>query len=379
MLPMRLSRSLLADVGLAVALAVFGVVGTIGADDNTGADLSIDPRSLTLVLTGAAVLVLRRAWPLITLATATVLTSAYLILGYTYGPILVTFAVAVYTVARYRPPSRSLPMSVAALAILLTHLLTHNDALPDYVALIPATAWVVVPFAIGFAVRTTHASAAQARSEVVRQRVDDERLRVAQEVHDVVGHGLAAIKMQADIALHVLPKKPEQAEIALSAISRTSTDALEELRATLAVVRHPDTDAARSPSAAGLAGLDQLVDRMRAAGVQIRLESSGPARTLSAADDLAAYRILQESLTNVLRHSDAKAATVRLRYEAAALLISVTNSVERVSTSVAGQGIIGMRQRVTALGGDFAAGPTEGGRFEVRACLPTATSAGAPA
>lgn len=388
MLPMRLTKSLFGDIGLAFALAAFGVVGTAGADDNTEADLPIDARGFALVLACAAVLVLRRRWPLITLGTATILTWSYLILGYTYGPILVTFAVAVYTVARYLPLARSVPASVAALAILLTALFTNSAALPGYFGLIiPATAWVIVPFAIGFTVRLTRETADRVRAEAIRQRVDDERLRVAQEVHDVVGHGLAAIKMQADVALHVLHKKPEQAEIALNAISRTSTDALDELRVTLAAVRHTEPDAARSPTP-GLARLEALGQRMSEAGVDVLLESHGPAKTLSAAVDLAGYRIVQESLTNVLRHSDATVATVRLGYEADALVITVSNAAGRARIAGAGStvdhgdrrvrpdgfGISGMRDRVALLGGDFAAGPTQDGRFEVRACLPTTTA-----
>lgn len=375
MTPMRLTRSLLGDVALAVALAAFGVVGTAGADDNTATDLPIDARGFGLVIAAAGILVVRRRWPLVTLATATILTWAYLILGYAYGPILVSFSVAVYTVARHLPLARSVPASVAALAILLTPLFTTSAALHGFLGvIIPGTAWVVVPFAIGYSVRQAHLSVAQSRAEAVRQRVADERLRVAQEVHDVVGHGLAAIKMQADVALHVLHKKPEQAELALDAISRTSSDALDELRATLAVVRQTDPDPPRSPGP-GLARLEDLTRRMSEAGVEVQLEYEGAARALPAGVDLAGYRVIQESLTNVLRHSDARVATVRLCYQAEALVIAVSSSAARPSTAGEGLGITGMRHRVALLGGDFSAGPTEDGRFEVRACLPTLASA----
>ncbi len=128
----------------------------------------------------------------------------------------------------------------------------------------------MVPFAIGVTVRVSMDARARDQAELVRQHVDDERLRVAQEVHDVVGHGLAAIKMQADIALHVLARKPEQAEAALNAISRTSTEALDELRATLAVVRRTDADPALAP-APGLDRLDELRQRMSEAGVDVDL------------------------------------------------------------------------------------------------------------
>ena len=371
MVPMRLTRSLLGDVALAVVLAVIGVVGTIGADDLTSVDLSIDARGLSLVLGCAAVLVFRRRWPLGTLAIATILSTTYLILGYSYGPILLSFAITVYTAARQLPPRTSGPASAAALVLLLLHLFTNEAALPGYLGLLPGAAWVIVPFTIGFAVRTTQQSVAQSRAELVRQRVDDERLRVAQEVHDVVGHGLVAIKMQADLALHLLQKKPEHAEVALTAISRTSTDALDELRATLAVVRSTEPDAPRAP-APGVSRLPELIQRIRDSGVAAELAITGEPRELSPAVELAGYRVVQESLTNALRHSDARIATVLLDYRDHVLVITVSNPAQGVRPSSEGTGIAGMRQRVTLLGGEFAAGPTPEGAFEVCARLPTA-------
>jgi signal transduction histidine kinase len=195
-----------------------------------------------------------------------------------------------------------MPYSLAALILLLLHLLTNSAALPGYLGVGPASAWVVVPFAIGATVRVTRESADRARAEAVQQRVDDERLWAAQEVHDIVGHGLAAIKMQADVALHLLAKRPEQAEAALDAISRSSREALDELRATLAVVRRTGTDTERSPGPS-LARLGELRRRMSEAGLHVHLETVGEPRTLSAAVDLTGYRVVQESLTNVLRHS----------------------------------------------------------------------------
>jgi signal transduction histidine kinase len=362
--------SQLGDIALASGLALIGVVGTAGADRSTEVDLPVDARAFGIVVITALVLIVRRRWPLATLAASAALTSTYLVLGYPYGPILLSFLVAVYTVARYLPPSRSTPAALAALAILLVHLFTNPAALPGLLGVFPASAWVVVPYAIGVTVRLSRESAARGRAEAVRRRVDDERLRVAQEVHDVVGHGLAAIKMQADVALHLLARKPEQAENALTAISRTSAEALDELRATLAVVRRTESDATRSP-APGLDRLEDLRHRMGEAGVEVHLDTTGSPRELPAAVDLAGYRIVQESLTNVLRHGEAKVATVLVGYETDAVVIAISNPASHVSTGRHGLGIPGMRERVTSLGGDFAAGPTSDGRFEVRASLPT--------
>ncbi|MGP4016286.1 sensor histidine kinase [Saccharopolyspora sp. 5N708] len=357
-------RALIGNVALAVLVTLVCLAGTSAVIRwAAGADRPPDVGALVLVAAAGLVLVLRRYQPVLTLLAVAGLTSTYLVLGYPYGPILLALVVAVYTVARHRPPATSVPTALAALVMLLVHIFTNSAAL---LGVIPGSAWVVVPFAVGIVIRLQREAAARARAETVRQRVDDERLRIAQEVHDVVGHGLAAIKMQADVALHVLPKKPEQAEVALEAISRTSSDALEELRATLAVVRRSTPKA----PAAGLARLDDLRQRMGEAGVQMQLDTTGEPRTLPAVVDLTGYRILQESLTNVLRHSEDKRAAVTIDYATDALVITVTNPLTGPPGESGGLGIPGMRQRVAALGGEFTAGPTQDGRFEVHARLP---------
>jgi signal transduction histidine kinase len=358
------------DLGFAFAVAVLGMVGTAFADANSETDRPVGPAAFALAGLTGLVLAVRRRWPRATLVAATAFTSTYLIAGFPYGPILVSFLVAVYTAARHLPLAKSAPVAIGALAVLLVHVFLHANALPGFLGLIPGSAWVVVPFAIGVTVRLNReaaarerAESARERAEAMRERVYEERLRVAQEVHDVVGHGLAAIKMQAEVALHLLAKKPEQAEVALSAISRTSTEALDELRATLSVVRR------RSP-APGLARLDELRERMAEAGMKVDFEVVGGTRDLPSAVDLAGYRVVQESLTNVVRHGAAPIATVCLDYQTEAVVITVTNPSPAPNGFREGLGIAGMRERVTSVGGDFAAGHTPDGRFEVRARLP---------
>jgi signal transduction histidine kinase len=175
--------------------------------------------------------------------------------------------------------------------------------------------------------------------------------------------------MQADVALHVLAKKPEQAETALAAISRTSSQALEELRATLALVRDSGSDATRSP-APGLARLAELRRRMGEAGLAIAIERAGEPRALPPLVDLTGYRIVQESLTNVLRHSGADQATVAISYHPDRVELTISNQLAGAPGRGGGLGIPGMRQRALDLGGTFEAGPTADGRFEVHACLP---------
>jgi signal transduction histidine kinase len=364
------ARSAVGDIALAVVLAAGGLPWTAAADRRVDIDVPIDGRGYALVVLTALALLPRRRRPLVTLALATASTSTYLIAGYPYGPILVSFLVAVYTAARHEPPSRSVPASAMALGVLLIHLFTNDAAIPGLVGVVPGSAWVVVPFAVGVTVRLARELAERARAEAVRQHVDEERLRVVQEVHDIVGHGLAAINMQANVALHVLAKDSGQAEVALNAISRTSAEALDELRGTLAVVGRTGADPVRAPTP-GLDRVEDLCSRIRDAGVQVRLTTAGPRRALPVAVDFAAYRVLQESLTNVLKHSHTKVADVRIGYEDDALALAVSNPASPVREPGGGLGIPGMRERVTALGGDFTAGPATDGRFEVRARLPT--------
>lgn len=362
-------RSWLADGALALGLAGFGVVGTISAAEGMPAARALDAVGIALVVVTAAVLGVRRRLPLTTLAVATAATAGYLIAGYPYGPILVAFFVAVYSVAVHVELPRAAVAAGVAMAAIVSHVVVNDSPLGAY-GLVPAAAWVVVPFAAGVTLRVLRDARRRDRAEMIRQHVSDERLRVAQEVHDVVGHGLVAIKMQADVALHLLERKPEQAHAALRTISTTTTAALDELRATLTTVRRGD-GADRTP-APGLARVDELARRMREAGLDVAVHVTGVARAVPAAVDLAGYRVVQESLTNVLRHSGARVARVAIAYETDAVIITVTNppGVASPAGDGAGLGLAGMRERVTALAGTFQAATTPDGGFEVRAVLP---------
>jgi signal transduction histidine kinase len=297
----------------------------------------------------------------VTLAVSAVAVAAYLIAGYPYGPVLIAVAISVYTVVLRYPFRRAVYTSAAAMLVLLSHLIFSASLLPG---LLPGSAWVVVPFAIGTAVKVNRQAVARERAAEARRVADDERLRVAQEVHDVVGHGLAAITMRADIALHLLPTQPSQAEAALTAISATSREALDELRTTLEVLRGSSE---RTP-VAGLARLAALADRITATGTPVRTVVTGDARPLPPAVDLVAYRIVQESLTNVLRHAGPATAAVRVDYGAESLTIEVTDTGVG-GDFTEGHGIAGMRERVTAVGGTFSASPRATG-FRVAAVLP---------
>jgi signal transduction histidine kinase len=337
----------------------------------------VDALSYVLVVGAALPLVVRRRWPEVVLVVTGAVTSAYLIMRYPYGPIVLSLMIAIYTVAARLPARRAVVLCGAVLLALLVHVLVRAvgpDGAGALGVFVPGSAWVVVPFAVGRVSRIGRESAARTRAEQAQRIAYEERLRIAQEVHDVVGHGLTAIHLQAEIALHVLPKRPEQAESALLAISRSSGQALDELRATLAVVRSGgDTVAPRTPMP-GLASLDDLVARMADAGVAVTLTVTGMRPNLPATVELAGYRIVQEALTNVLRHAGTATAAVQVAYQVDGLSVEVTDAGRGVVGELReGQGIAGMRERAAALGGVLTTGPRPGGGFRVHASLPVPT------
>jgi signal transduction histidine kinase len=357
-----------------VVVAV-GVLHANGATtDFSGSlpDRPIDGAGYALIVLTGGMLVVRRLWPLATLPVVVPLTAVYLGIGYPYGPILFSSSVAVYTVARHRAVAHAGLASLVAFLLLLVPLFTRDAVLHGVLGVLATSAWVIIPFSIGLTLRVVREAAERERAELIRQHVDHERLRVAHEVHDIVGHGLAAIRMQAEVALHVLSKKPDQAQVALSAISRTSGEALEELRATLETLGHSGSDPQGSAQSL-LSRLEELRKRMTDAGAHVDIEHAGEERPLPTVVGLTGYRIVQESLTNMLRHGQPKIATVRVAFEPDAVAITVSNPLSLTGTPItsSGMGIAGMRNRVSALAGEFSAGPTPDHRFEVRARIPT--------
>jgi signal transduction histidine kinase len=205
--------------------------------------------------------------------------------------------------------------------------------------------------------------------------VHAERLRIARELHDVVAHSLAAIALQAGVAEHVMYDRPDQVGDALRAIKAVSGEASRELRAILGVLRRVD-DRRSAAASRGVGGLDALAATASSAGVPTRVAISGRPRPLLAAVDQAAYRIVQESLTNVLRHAGPASASVRVAYEPNRLVVEVVDdgharkAGDGGGSPGTGHGIAGMRERALSLGGQLEAGKLAGGGFRVRASLP---------
>jgi signal transduction histidine kinase len=367
-------RELALDGLLAVVLGVFMAVGTVEEGIYHASRRPPDALTIALVVAAAGSLAVRRLAPLPSLAGVVLAAAAYLVAGYAYGPILVALPIALYSAGSHLPVRRSLPTAVLASVALV---LTQVPAITSVAALLSLAVWhgwLLVPWALGAGLRVRREDARRNREDAARRLAYEERLRIAREVHDIVGHGLAVINMQAGVALHVVDRRPEQARVALAAIKETSKGALDELRATLAVFRRPEESDGEPRPAPGLRQVGSVVTAMAESGLPVRLEVTGRAVELPAAVDLAAYRIVQESLTNVVRHAGPASATVRVGYEPHDVVVEITDDGRaRVNgaTRGGGQGIAGMRERAAAVQGTLEAGPRPEGGFRVLARLPS--------
>jgi len=294
-------------------------------------------------------------------------------------------AVAIYSVALYGDRLRTLATAGCILAVTFAVMILFSDrGLLSYDAL-TRLGVLLIALVLGDAVRsrrTIERDAAQREVERERRardeserRLADERLRIAREVHDVVAHAMVAINVQAGVAAHVLHKRPGQVETALTEIKRVSGAALDDLRATLGLLRDEDAAAPIQPTRV-LSGVPDLAAPLRAAGVRVDVDLDGPEERVTSPVGAAAYRIVQEALTNVLRHADASSAAVRVAIGAKRVEIDVRNDSVAPSGAPpadgAGNGLRGMAERAEALGGRVEAGRLPDGGWQVHAVLPLA-------
>jgi signal transduction histidine kinase len=295
--------------------------------------------------------------------------------------------VAVCSVAAYGSRWVALAgLAVAEVGLVAVQLTpVKHDALTLVVFMgILAVAWLLGQFAHNYrayAARLEERTAEleQAREELARRAVAEERLRLARELHDVVAHAMSVIAVQSGVGVHVADSQPEEVGKALAAIEATSRAALTELRRLLGVLRQdsdePQGDLSPVP---GLADLDSLLAEVTKAGLAVRLRVEGTPSPLPAGVDLSAYRIVQEALTNVVKHAGPAQAQVTIRYRDRDLMVEVTDDGRGVGApagddrGATGHGLIGMRERVVAFGGDLEIGPCPGGGFRVAARLPLA-------
>jgi len=382
---MMAPRPPVADRLLAAAAFVLSLVAAIVMD---AADLDVE-RSLNLwgvvLLAGMAVLLLaRRRWPMGVLLGVVALSLPYHVVDYPHEAALPAVLVAVFSVALF---SR-LPIKVVAAAVTLVVATGVSGA--DEVSDVPADVfigigWLLVALLAGLALRFHRDWRAavtermeQERAGEVERRVAEERVLIAAELHDVLAHGLAVANVQASVAAHLIDQLPSQGDAplrelssTLHSLSDTSRATLHELRAILDVLHGGESEP--TEPAPHLGELRRLVEMAEAAGVRVDVEADGLPDGLPSTVSVVAYRIIQESLTNVIRHSSAKHATVRLDQDGHRLRITVVDDgPARPSSTVtpSGFGIVGMTGRAQAVGGELSAGPGESGGFEVRASLP---------
>lgn len=372
------------DGALAVLVAAMQMLSVHRVAPGQAARALADPVQLGYVLLAASGLLLtaRRRWPRAVFAAIAALSLGYYAAGYPDGPGWLALFVAVYTLTAYGDGRGSLRIAAGGLVALTAGWLATADLSP-----LLAAGWVffriggaVMAASLGESVRSRHLLTVQAqrraehaertREELARRRVDAERLRIAREVHDTVAHALSVINVHAGVTAHILGKRPEQAGETLATIERTSAQALRELRATLGMLR--DEPGGRGEPEPGLARVDELVATARRAGLDLDVDVLPPPPDLPGAVDHAAYRVVQESITNAIRHAGTAHVTVRVAYTPEYVEVAVSDDGPGPDGAGDGQGrgLRGMRERCWMLGGELTAGPRPGGGFSVRARLP---------
>jgi signal transduction histidine kinase len=357
-----------------------GAAGMHQRDALTAAGMTI----ATLVYVAFAVVPIVRWPPWLPVAAATagtVTTMAAGVPDLLVGPALVV-AIFVFSLRSEKTPA--IAGTAAVIGVLLAGHLAFSLHAKDGWSDVSVVPWAAVAAAVGQAVRAKRAHQAmleerarraeEGREAEARRRVQQERLRIARELHDAVGHHVALISVQAGAMGCLLDTDLAKARESLTHIQRASEAALEELRLTVGLLRQPGDREPVEP-AGGLGRLDELVASFGATGLRVRCEVSGAARPLPEAVDLTAYRLIQESLTNTAKHAAGTSASVSIAFRPAVLALAVEDdgpagSVSGPVAPEAGHGIIGMRERAAALGGWLSAGPRAGGGFRVLAELP---------
>jgi signal transduction histidine kinase len=333
----------------------------------------LGPLDWVLLVVGPVALVARHRHPVLVLWVTFAAMVSPDVSGFAHVSFVVAFFVAATAGERY---AAWVALALAFVWRIWLAPVAYGYAIPTLNDALLLAGWLlaVAIAAEATRIRAERTAATRASRQIdQRRQQSEERLRVARDLHDVIGHNISLINVQASMGLDLMDSQPEQARAALSAIKSASKEALEELRTMLTTLRHDDDDAPRSP-APGLDRLPELIELTRAAGLSVDVEVVGKAPPLPAAVHLAAYRIIQESLTNVARHAGRARVTVRVTYHDADVHVEIDDDGKAPSGGGSaigtGSGITGMRERAAALGGDLSAGFRRGGGFRVSARLP---------
>jgi len=370
------ARPTIAD---AILAAVVFVLAVTARPEGPGFIEPVTGATITLLAVGSASLIVRRRFPLPVWACTTVAGVAGVIVAAGPSTAVLPAFVGVYTVATQRGRWTAIgAATVTVLAMIGALLIAQPDALqsPTTYAVL---AWGGMATAIGIAVRSQRAIVAAAeerarraeasRDEEARRAVTEERLRIARELHDVVAHHISVINVQAGVAKHLLDEDPAMAGAALGSIRESSQVVLSELSTILGLLRNPGENPSTAP-APGLGQLDALIDSIRRAGATVTLRSTGTAPDLAPVVDLTAYRLIQEALTNARRYGTGT-IEVDIDFMDVTVEIEVRNRIGSTQPSTTpGHGLIGMRERVAAVGGELRTGPTPDAMYVVRAVLP---------
>lgn len=373
------SRARLVDVGLCILVGLPVLVQSL-AHHRRGLALHVAAALLAMAL-----VLVRRRWPLPTLLAA--LTAAVAVTALAARPtaLLPACVVVLFTVAqRY---DRRMAWQVGALGLAAFIACIAIVAVNGFFGpeLLAGLAWPTLAVAAGDAVRSRReaieaaeeraARAERSRDEEARRRVAEERLHIARELHDVVAHRIAVVNVQAGVAAHLLRNDPETAEQALAVVRSSARTVLDELAAMLGVLRAEGEDATPLEPMPDLDRLDALVASFVQAGLTVSYETAGAARPVGAATSLAVYRTVQEALTNAHKHGDGR-ARLRVAHQPDCIVVDVDNAIAAGAApgegTASGFGLIGMAERIGAVGGSVTAGPEAGGRFAVHARFPLA-------
>jgi signal transduction histidine kinase len=319
--------------------------------------------TIPLCAVGTVAIYRRRRYPLVVLAIETIVTAILISVGVDSLTPAVIFAVV--AVAARGPRRLSLQATGASVAALALPALLSNDANLGH--LIAPAAFLCLGWMIGDSMNTRERD----REARLGRAASEERARIARELHDVVTHNVSVMVVQASAAGEIFDKDPERAREAIAAVEETGRRALNELRRLLGVVADDEAAVVPQPS---LDRLGELVDRVRTAGLEVELIEEGTPGNVPEGVGLSAYRIVQESLTNTLKHAFASHVTVRVRHFGDAVEVEVTDDGVGAALHGEGRGLIGMRERVAFYGGELDAGSRAGGGYGVRARIPVAAT-----
>ncbi len=380
----RLAGGRRGDLVLAALAVVVQVGGTALAARHQADVRTLDVWGYLLLAAGPAALPARRRRPVAVLAAAFAATLAYSLLSYPGGPIWLALIVAFFTalITGHRRAAYGSLLAGYGSFLWLTALAAGRPG-PSAGVAVGLAAWLLFLLAGSELIRNRRAFTQASRQRAVeeqrsadeadRRRASEERLGIARELHDVVAHSLSLINVQAGVALELMDRRPEQVRTALTAIKQASRDALADVQSVLDALRRPGEEAPRAP-APSLRDVAGLIQRAEATGLTVDTQVTADLTGLPSGTDAAGYRIVQEALTNAVRHAHASRVRVRIAGQDGDLVIVVDDDGDEPPGDPAagrtGSGIRGMTERAAALGGQLVAGPKPGGGFAVLARLP---------